>query len=274
MSQSIVTKPVPQKVLPAGKSIRLAERQQYADFAVSHSEPVYREVLADLYRFWHETNQSFFHGRLNKPHLTIGQTPPRCLGFTRLFTDWGGDIQITIAESVVLGSHRVVVNRWPAEGAKRFVRDVVLHETIHQFQREIGGNAELAYRGHGPEFTKLCNQIGAKLDLVPVMPRRRGRKDSEKPTANYWPHNVRPAGYYSPDIDLGGVARKLEKPRHCSNCSQCLENLLAYLEERGTEETRKFLQKQLDWQRARRPGGCGTSSCNPTWIDASDEDCR
>ena len=262
MSHPSVTK-------PASESVLLAERRQYKDFAVSHSEPFYREVLGDLYRSWLETNRDFFHSQLHEPHLTIGQTPPRCLGLCSPKTDWGGDCQITITESLVFGKHRIVVNRWPAAGTKRFIRDVVLHESIHQYQWEVSGNAELAYRGHGPEFTKFCNEIGAQLDLAPVVPRRRGRKDLEKPIANCWPHNVRPAGFYGRDIDLDRIVSRPTRPQHCSHCGRCLENILGFLEGRGPEATRRLLEKEIGRQRAR---GGSEESC-ACEIDALDEAC-
>ena len=259
MSQSVVTKLAPDEIVQA-------ERRRYAAFAVRHSEPVYREVLADLYDFWREMNKTFFRGQLKKPHLTIGVTPPRCLGFCKPLTDWGGQLQITISETVVLGRHRVVVNRWPAEGAKRFARDMLLHEILHQFAWEVSGDTEQGYRGHGPRFTKLCNEIGERLGITFVITRRRGRKDSEKATANYWPYSVRPAGYYAPDVDLERMIRKMAKPQHYTSCARCLANLLAFFEERGGNEFRNLLQREIEREQA-KPAKGGS----PAWIDIFEE---
>lgn len=146
-SRSIVTKPAPKQVLTA-------ERRQYAEFAVAHSEPIYREAFANLFPFWQEANERFFEGKLLPPHLTIGQTPARCLGFYKPVTDGGSDCQITVNQAMYFGTHRIVVNRWPAEGAKRFVQDVVRHEMVHQYQWEILGDSEPGYRGHGPRFAE------------------------------------------------------------------------------------------------------------------------
>ena len=241
-------------------------------YTVIQSEPVYREVLADLYSFLKQTNQQFFQGRLHQPHLTIGQTPTRSFGFCKPLTDWGGETQITVAESVYLGKHRVVVNRWSAEGSKRFIRDLVLHEQIHQWQWEVAGNSEPGYRGHGPLFAKCCNEIGAQLGLAAVIPRRRGRKDGGKPIANYWPYNVRPAHFYAPDIDLEQAIGNLTKPKHESECVQCLENILGFLEVKGVDATRRLLQREINRQRAKHACGDG-ALCGTVWIDALDEVC-
>ena len=208
---------------------------------------------------------------MNEPHLTIGQTPSRCFGFCKPVTDWGGECQITISESLLLGKNEVVVNRWPAEGTERFLRDIVLHRTVHQWQWEIVGDHESGYRGHGPKFADRCNRIGEQLDLASVVPRRRpGRKDTQRPPANYWPYNVRPEHYYSPDIDLDRVIRKVAKPKHEPDCTQCLANILGLLEARGADETRRLLQREIDRQQAKHAGGV-RAECGKLWIDAWDD---
>jgi len=251
MSQPSVTK-------PASKEVLLAERQRNRDFAVYDSEPAFRLPLTDLYNCWEEWNKRFFSARLALPHLCIDPTPPRCLGDTRSWTGSGAEIQITISQAVVFGSHRVVVNRWPAEGTKRFIRDILAHEMIHQYQFEVSGNHEAGYRGHGPEFAARCNCIGEEWGLTPVMPRRRGRRDAERAIANFWPHNVRPPDFYAPDIALDRIIDKPAKPQHQPNCCYLLlEQLRALLVERGGEETLRFIEAELAWRRARRVGGEG-----------------
>ncbi len=84
-----------------------------------------------------------------------------------------------------------------AKRGERFAIDVLLHEMIHAWQKEVllgedESAEENSYRGHGPRFAARCNEIGAKLGLKPV-----GVKNRDGlPDCAYWPMNVRPAGYY------------------------------------------------------------------------------
>jgi hypothetical protein len=92
--------------------------------------------------------------------------------------------------------------RGDSEGCFRFAADVQLHETIHQWQQEVTGNAEPAYHGHGPGFTSKCNEIGAALGLPAVV--ARNRKGGKLLRSAQWPHNVRPLDYYLGAYDPEG----------------------------------------------------------------------
>src|SRR5262249_48651882 len=76
------------------------------------------------------------------------------------------------------------------------VADILLHETIHQYQTEVSGQTEEGYSGHGPHFRDLANKIGAKLGLPPVRTGKKRGKEKDLPSCSYWPHIVRPAEYY------------------------------------------------------------------------------
>ena len=90
-----------------------------------------------------------------------------------------------------------------AERGERFMLDVLLHELVHAWQHEIGGDLEDSYRGHGPKFAERCNLIGAELGLPKV-----GVKGRDgKPDCKSWPMCVRPAGYYPEEY----VAPKRQK---------------------------------------------------------------
>lgn len=222
------------------------ERRRFVDFASHHANPGHRAVLADLYRFWWKANRQHFEIRLIEPHITLGVTGPRVLGFCSPTTDWGSDLQITLNEKLVFGGHRVTINPWPAEGLRKFVLDVLLHEMIHQYQYEVEGNAEAGYRGHGPEFCKKCKKIGEKLGLPPVIVRRRGQKDADKPVCCHWPHNVRPSGFYIPDVDEGRILKAWIKPRPEPEWLQIFRNLLAIHDDHGPEALRRLLEHEIE----------------------------
>src|SRR5262249_17764989 len=96
-----------------------------------------------------------------------------------------------------------------AEGRFRFVTDVFLHETIHQWQHEVLGDLEDGYHGHGPKFRDQCNRIGALLGVSPVRTSKARGKDKALPSCAYWPHCVRTADYYLGAYPVEG--RKAEK---------------------------------------------------------------
>src|SRR5262249_10626897 len=84
-----------------------------------------------------------------------------------------------------------------AEGRFLFVADVLLHETLHQYAHEITGHTEDSYKGHGPHFRDLCNEIGAEaLGLDPVRVAKARGAEKELPSCAQWPHCVRPKNYY------------------------------------------------------------------------------
>lgn len=244
MSRLNVTRPAQAEVLDA-------ERRRYLRFAIEHAEPVYRELLDDLYGKWRQYNRGYFDGRLKPPHLTVGRVAPRSLAFCKPLTDWGGQLQITISEALALGRHRIVMNSWPAPGTKRFLHDVLLHETVHQLHYEVTGKIETGSRGHGRHFAETCNEIGTVLNLPLVIPRRRGATDAGKPVCNHWPHNVRPDDFYRPDIDAHFNPTVVAKSRHYPDWAVVFDSFLALIEEGRVGDLRKLLRAELAKLRGR-----------------------
>ncbi|MGA2797920.1 MAG: SprT-like domain-containing protein [Thermoguttaceae bacterium] len=244
MSQISATDPnIP--ILPASRSILNAERRRYALFVAKYAEPVYRQVLIELYILWEHFNRLFFKNRLKHPHLMMGRVPPNVFSFCKSLTDWGADLQITFDQRFVLGGHKKITKTWPAEGTKLLVNDILLHEMIHQYHFELTGNSEPGYRGHGPQFTKVCNEIGEQLGLPAVITRRRGTKDGEKPTSSRWPCNVRPDGYYGSDVAIQKEPTIIIKPRHYPNWAIIFEAILAYIDENRIAELKRMLVREL-----------------------------
>jgi hypothetical protein len=179
------------------------ERRRYRDFAITFSEPHHRVRLADFYQVIAGFNRDHFGGRLREPHLTFGRTAPRSLGHCLEYTGYGAEAEITLKKTLVTGTNRdLVVNPWPAEGARRFIDDLLLRFTVQQFVLEVHKTAEEGYRGFGPLFAADANRIGSALGLQGVIPRRRAT-GSDEPVCSGWPHNVRllkDPQYYGDDV--------------------------------------------------------------------------
>ncbi len=177
------------------------ERRQYAEFAARYSEEEYRERLADAYHMWSEFNERYYGGRLVEPHLAFGRTASRSLGHCTATTDYGGQVQIVLNAGLVLEANEEWIRRrWPAEGTRRFVHDLLLRFTVAQYLMEERGARGRTCRGHGRPFADEANRIGALMGLQRVVVRRRLYRKRDGFPCHGWPHCVRPAGYYGDDI--------------------------------------------------------------------------
>lgn len=76
----------------------------------------------------------------------------------------------------------------------RWLKDVVLHEMVHQRLNQLNHPGRHDQGGHGPAFTAECNRIGEMMGLPAVKPR--GRKGKDIPISSQWPLCVRPSGMY------------------------------------------------------------------------------
>lgn len=236
------------------------ERLAYADFAILHSDEIYRTRLAELYASWGEFNEEFFAGeghptgRLRVPHLAIGRSAPRSLGHCSGTTDYGGKVQLTLNAGLVFGTNlEWVVSPLPAVGTRRFINDLLLRLAVRQYVLETLGDEEPGYRGYGPKFVEQANRIGVALGLGPVVARRRGTVSREQ-VASGWPHCVRPPGYYGDDITetaLGLAGGLTRRRRSFAAPSLGLLELLVYLLTAGrADDARRLVVRHLDWLRA------------------------
>jgi hypothetical protein len=230
------------------------ERHAYADFASRHGEAQYRAPLAALYSDWDRFNKDFFAGRLLEPHLAFGRTAPRSLGHCELTTGYGGKLQITINDGLVIAPHREwVASPWPAEGLRRFVADLLLRFTVRQFVMEVQGAKEAGYRGFGPLFAKEANRISLILRLPPVVVRRRPGHEEGGPPCLGWPHCVRPAAFYGDDITeelrllaTGGTAGPRSSPGRHQGLLELLHHLLAH---GRAADAQRVIERHLEWCR-------------------------
>jgi hypothetical protein len=171
-------------------------RQQIRRYVLEHSEPWHREHLGRLDASWERYNAEHFAGEMVYPVMLLSETSnPRSIGDCSPRSGLGCRSQIRIRPSLLRGTHPLVRDgTLNPEGLSRVVEDVLLHEMIHQWQQEVTGRTEESYHGHGTAFRDKANEIGAKLGLPPV--RAKHQKESAGPQCQYWPHEVRPEGYY------------------------------------------------------------------------------
>lgn len=218
------------------------ERDRFRRYATGGNEPRFALILRALYREWDTYNASYFSAVLRPPHITCGPVPPACWGVYSSWTDWGGRVQVTLKASYVWGTAKVIINPLPARGTMRFIADILLHETVHQWQHEIAKKPENSYGGHGTAYAQKCNEIGAILGLPPVAAKRRKNK-TDRPSCAQWPHNVRPPDYYSPDVDIDRLLKK--KPKHEPDIIQVFRTILEMLDEGRVDKVKRMLRAEI-----------------------------
>jgi hypothetical protein len=206
---------------PSVAPIRAEQRQhreEFLDYVLTEAEPWHREHLGRLYEDWERYNETYFAEALVPPYILLSEpSNPRRLGDCSPYSGFGGKSQIRLRPSLLRGTHPHIDPQSPLEGRYRFVTDVLLHETIHQFHQEITGLDDHWYHGHGPAFRDVCNFIGALLGLPPVRDSKNRGKDKELPSCSQWPHNVRPADHY-----LGAYKQDDQDDSPVNFCPVCL----------------------------------------------------
>jgi len=171
---------------------------------LAQAEPWHREHLTTLYAAWHRYNACYYDDRMTPPYLLLAEpsTPGR-YGDTSSASGFGALLQIRLRPSLVSGAHpHMQHGSHDPEGIQRFVQDILLHETIHQYQMEILQVHEPAYDEHGPTFRDTANTIGACLGLPPVRVSKVRPAQRSQPSCAQWPHNVRPTDYYCGAVGL------------------------------------------------------------------------
>ena len=183
-------------------------REAFEQFVLEQAEPWHRRHLTALYAAWHRYNACYFAGGMTPPYLLLAEPiTPQTYGDTSPASGFGALLQIRIRPSLLRGTHpHLVQGSQDPEGRQRFVEDILLHETLHQYQFEMLHKSEASYDGHGPLFRDTANTISALLGLPPVRASKVAKKLRHLPSCAYWPHNVRPADYY------GGAIRRVWNP--------------------------------------------------------------
>lgn len=132
---------------------------------------------------------------LECPQIRLG-TPSHPSACVQYQAGSSGGI-ILVRSSLLGGTHPSVREGDPfREGRLRYVSDLIARELLRAFSVEVLNSPELAYRGHGPRFRDLANQIGAQLGLPPVRGGKKRGKERDLPSCAEWPVCVRDPEYY------------------------------------------------------------------------------
>ncbi|HZN71245.1 MAG TPA: hypothetical protein VFC00_06125 [Micromonosporaceae bacterium] len=194
----------------------VAHRMDYWTWVEHHAEEPDRTRLLGLRNHWRHVNETYFAGVMVEPYITLTEpSKPSVYGQCCPVSSWGSRLEIRIRPSLLSGTHPRVSG--DLQGRWLFVLDVLMHEAVHQYHREVTGTTEPSYHGHGPMFAMVANRIGDALGLAPVVPRNRG--GSNLPLAAQWPHCVTPLDYYRgayrPRVPDTGDTSMVDCP-HCS----------------------------------------------------------
>jgi hypothetical protein len=230
-------------------------RRAYRDFVLLEARPWYRQNLGRLYSLWASWNRDYFGAALVTPYVMFSEPGcPQRLGDYAPVSGFGGHGQVRLRPSLLTGAHPSVrPGPEHAEGRFLFVADVLLHESLHQWQHEVLGDLEGGYHGHGPKFRDQCNRIGAMLGLPPVRTSKARGKDKALPSCAHWPHCVRPAAYY-----LGAYPAEGRQPRkEVESAVVCLERAwnLAGLDERSAFASSHWWELVAAAEKKRTPDG-------------------
>lgn len=159
-----------------------------------------------LHGLWTIYNGEHYTSAMVQPYILLDEpSEPRRYG---QFSARGGLVrqaQIMIRPSLLDGTHPKWCAGAALEHRRRFVADVLLHESIHQWQHEVAGQPDESYHGHGPAFRDKANEIGARYGLPPVRVAKKRGRDADLPSCAQWPHCVRPADYYGGHWDQPGT---------------------------------------------------------------------
>ena len=173
------------------------QRIDYWEWIEQNSVPTMRDKLLVLRDHWSDGNDRYFGGRMVLPYITLTQpSMPSLIGQCCSVSSWGSRLEIKLRPSLLSGTHPMLRRTGIGEvGRLQLVKDVLLHEMIHQHVMEHEPSVdEESYHGHGPVFTAHCNRIGALLGLDEVVVRN--RKGSKLPKSPQWPHCVAPPDRY------------------------------------------------------------------------------
>jgi hypothetical protein len=182
---------------------------------------IYPGVGPMLYDWWEEINEDHFGRQMTPPGIQFGLTPHgKTLGKWR-----GYEHTIILHRSLLDPSGDAWGKRH--ELGRRFARDVLLHEMVHQYIDTVrgispddarinspqGGNKADGGSPHNcPSWVAEINRLSADLGLdckAHVVKQRRvdGKVKWAPPDGfdmsigdiSSWPHSVRPDGYYRND---------------------------------------------------------------------------
>jgi hypothetical protein len=153
----------------------------------------HRHHVRRLYRLWTKWNQKFFAGKLVVPAIVLSRSgKSHVYGVCGPTSDPGSLSQIRLQLSLLTGTDEDVGRtRKDARYRYRLAAEVLLHEMVHQWGREVAGDDDRHWRHHGTSFCQKCNDIGRQLRLLPVSSARDASRDPALASCSRWPHNAR-----------------------------------------------------------------------------------
>ena len=166
------------------------------DYALKKARKIYRGEMRRLYALMAAYNNLYFNNLL--PDIILSISAPRGDDAVACVNRWDGPearYKIRIRPSFITGSDPYFNNTHQAEGRRRFIDDLLLHECVHvlHLERDYYGTTR---EPHGALFADECNRIGALIGTVRDVSALSKKRDSSVPLCPNWPHNVRPTGYY------------------------------------------------------------------------------
>lgn len=162
--------------------------------ALTKTPRPYRRHLRRLYRLWAKWNAKFFAGKLAVPKIVLARSDAgRAVGSCGATSDPGCRSQIRLQRSL-LGA----TPSRDTTPSYRLVAEVLLHEMVHQWGREVASPEETGWRKHGVDFCAKCNEIGRQLRLLPVSTAHAAGQNRALPSCARWPHNARRLGASHP----------------------------------------------------------------------------
>lgn len=235
---------------------RRQERLKHGRFVRQFADDRYRPLQTELLSEWATWNREHFRNKLVEPHLDFFLTPTRSLVTCSPLDGSGGEMLITIKDRIVFGTHPGVLKPWPSEGVKAFVKDLFLHGAVDQYVLEGLDPEEREKHSHAALYAREATRIGISMKLGAVFDRNRPGQE-RRPLAKFWPHCVRPRGYYQADIteDLEDFARgNVEPVQALTTPSLGFLQLLQYLHSVGRDaDAWAMLERHLGWLEQLQP---------------------
>jgi hypothetical protein len=160
--------------------------------ALRRTQAKYRRALQWLYCLWEKWNHRFFAGRLSMPQILLDRFKDsnRC-GSCGPSTCPGARSRIRLRLSLLTGPSIAPPGRNRTRRRYRLLAEVLLHEMVHQWRREVVDDDDRRWQDHGAAFCRKCNEIGRELKLLPVQSDLESREGSPLPSCARWPHNAR-----------------------------------------------------------------------------------
>jgi len=162
---------------------------------LSRFPPKQWPYLRRLYHLWMKWNLKFFAGRLTVPEIVLSRSVrPNTYGCCGPSAAPGCRSQIRLQLSLLTGTHPSLrLQKRTIKKRFRLVAEVLLHEMVHQWGREVVTANEYDWRDHGVAFCEKCNEIGRQLRLLPVSIAHDAKHNPTLASCARWPHNARRA---------------------------------------------------------------------------------